>query len=200
MAKDSKTQKPSGTQPNDRLIQKFLSGFEELTNVCGLSVQRTVSDADTRALAEHFTSVLNKQVAQLSAFVLQSYEQASPTKRSEVDQLVERYAAVELVSGTAAIADNTTSLRGFKGLSDIILLIKKIIRFILNLIFKGQIPGWINDLIDLIDEIIGTLLGLFNFRLQREINQTEIDFLKAMFHLKRLNAVEQSSTAFDEND
>jgi hypothetical protein len=188
---------PTDAPPTD-LLRTFLQGFEEVTDAYGRSIQARVAEGPTRALAEHFTQVLATQANRLTAYVLQSYDDAGPAKRSEVDQLLTRQAAVELTRGVASIASAATSAPALKGIGDIIQLIKKIIKFILKLF--GNVPPWLNDLLELIDEIVGSLGGLFGFRLQRDINQTEIDYLKSMYHLAKLNAIEQGGSAFDEND
>jgi len=171
-------------------IHTFLNGFQQLTDAFGRSIQVRLADAATRAIAEHLTTVVNAQANRLASLVLHTYDQATASKRAEVDQFLVQQAAVELARGAAAIAQNAASAPALKGISDIIEIIKKIIKFIFDNFFDK--PPWLDGLLELIDEIIAALAGLFSFRLQRDINQTEIDYLRAMYHLRRLNLLEES--------
>lgn len=188
-----------GGNGRSEVLTAFLANFEQITDAYGRSIQARVSDAGTKALAEHFTNVLNTQANRLSAFVMQTYDAASPTTRAEAEQLLVRQGAVELTRGVSELAAAATSAPALKGISDIIGIIKKIIKFIIKHFIKNP-PPWLNDLIELIDEIVAALAGLFGFRLQRDINQTEVDYLRSMYHLARLNAVEQGAGAEEDEE
>jgi hypothetical protein len=168
----------------------FLTDFERLIDAYATTVKGVVPEADSAAVIDSLSVVAKSQARSLAKFVSDSYGQTSPAVRSEVDAFFERLGGGELMREGLAVAPRVTSVPALLGLSQIIELIKKIIFFILGLIFPNGIPPWIIKLIEIIDEIINAILGQRSQKAQHEANQNSIDFLHSMRLLRQFELLE----------
>ena len=184
----------STQQPAPAKVLRFLADFEPLIDAFAATVKRGVSDTDSAAVIDSLSAVAKLQAQRLAKFGGDTYGQSSPALRRQVDEFFERLGGEELMRGALAVTPNVTAVRALIGISQIITLIKKIIWFILGLLFPHGIPQWIIKLIDIIDEIIKAILGQRSHSAQREANQNDMDFLQAMLILRQFELLENGGS------
>lgn len=186
----AESKSPKQREPTSSKLLSFLADFERLIDIYGTTVKGVVPESDSVAVIDSLSIVAKSQVRNLAQFVSDSYGQTSPALRAEVDDFFERLGGEELMRQGLAVAPRVASVQALIGLSQIIELIKKIIWFILGLIFPHGIPPWIIKLIEIIDEIINAILGQRSQKAQHDANQNHIDFLQTMRLLRQFELLE----------
>jgi hypothetical protein len=190
---------PVTTQPDASALEAFLTDFEAIVEGFGNNVKALTAEVDQKSIAATLTGVAKTQVQNLAKEVMTAFHGASPGVQTQVQASLKRQAGSELARGTLAVLPNVTSITGLLSIGGIIRLIKKIIYFILNLIFGNNIPSWVSQLLELIDELIGAIFGIKSPSAEQQINQQELMFLETMRSLKRLQIVEQAAAAGEES-
>jgi hypothetical protein len=180
-------------EPTSPKLLRFLADFERLIDAYAVTVKGVVSDPDSAAVIDSLSAVAKLQAQSLGKFVGNSYGQSSPILRSQVDEFFERLGGEELMRTALAVTPKVTSVQALIGISDIITLIKKIIMFILGLLFPKGIPDWITQLIEIIDEFIHAILGQRSHSAQRAANQNHMDFLESMRILRQFQLLENGN-------
>jgi hypothetical protein len=178
------------TRPAEPKFLRFLADFEQLIDAYAATVKGVVPESDSAAIIDNLSAVAKLQVQSLARVGGDAYGQSSPALRRQVDDFFERLGGEKMMQGALAVAPNVTSVRALIGISDIITLIKKIIWFILGLLFPHGIPGWIIKLIEIIDELIHTILGQRSQNAQRDANQNHMDFLQTMRILRQFELLD----------
>ena len=185
---------PEQKEPAPSKLLGFLGDFERLIGLYGATVKGLVPESDSAAIIDSLSAVAKSEARSLAKFVGDSYGQSSPALRGEVDAFFERLAGEELMQGGLAVAPKATSVQALIGISEIIKLIKKIIMFILGLLFPKGIPQWIIKLLDIIDEIIHAILGQRSQRAQHDASENHMDFLQTMRMLRQLELLENGGS------
>ncbi len=169
---EENTRKQGGA---DGPLEEFLAAAESFVKNISAAMVRSAGDNEDALLLDGTGQVVVAQFGRLTEEVRTSYRGANVAARREAD----RFLAVQQGVMLAQVGEQTarTALeRGvgrnfFAWISQYLEEIKKLIEFILDLIF-GFVPGWVSDLILLIDELwdmISSLLGgIFGFN-AREI-------------------------------
>ena len=184
-------------EPTSPKVLNFLADFERLVDVYGATIKSVVPESDSVAVVDTLSGVAKTQVRGLATFTSDSYRQSSSALRKEADVFFERMGGEELMRGALAITPKVSSVQALLGISKIIELIKKIIYFILGLLFPHGVPKWIINIIEILDEIIDALLGQRSQKAQHEANQNSIDFLQAMRALRQLELINNGATPED---
>jgi hypothetical protein len=186
MAKDrtGKRSEPPSQNPLAEL-NKFLTGFVELTSQIPNGILAQSTDPDDKALVAAYAAPLNEQVGRLTDYIRQKAGSTSKQGLEEIGAVLRMMAANTLVENGMRVAQNLTTQTAKIALSDIINLIKKIIRVIIA-IFNITVPNWFWPLIELIDEIINFLISLGLIRLASTLSRRHQDYMSELTHLMRL--------------
>jgi hypothetical protein len=174
-------------EPTSSKLLSFLADFERLIDIYGTTVKGVVPESDSVAVIESLSVVAKTQVRNLAQFVSDTYGQSAPALRSEADAFFQRLGGEELMREGLAVAPKVASVQALIGISQIIELIKKIIWYILGVLFPKGIPPWIIELIEIIDEIVNAILGQRSQKAQHDANQNHIDFLRTMRILRQFD-------------
>jgi len=196
-ASDTTTVVPKNGGP-DRL-ETFLGLFQtfitELTN----GARTTFANGDGIVVADALSATLQSQVIELNGFIRTEFNRMPTRIKGNVDQVLQFYSGETLLrAATPATQAPLTPGVAF-GLSDIVHLIKKIIKKILELL-GVQLGDWFWGLLDLIDEIINALFGTGFRELRTPLSVAEVNFLNELHALRRLEFLEQTRVNFEEDD
>jgi hypothetical protein len=166
-------------------LDKFLAKFVELTSQVPKGMLAQTTDADEIELIAAYAGPLNEQVAQLSEYLRQKSRGASKHTLEEAGMILRLMAADSLTESGLRVARSLSSQKAKIGLSDIIALIKKIIRALAK-IFNIALPDWFEPLLELIDEIINFLLSIGVLKLASTLSKRHQDYMAELTHLERL--------------
>jgi hypothetical protein len=128
---------------------------------------------------------LNEQAVQLSDYVRQAAKGSSRQVIEEIGTLLRLTAADALTESGMRVAQNLSSQQAKIAITDIIALIKKIIRALFD-IFHIPKPFWLEPLLDLIDEIIKFLVSIGVLRLAHTLSKRHQDYMAELTQMKRL--------------
>jgi hypothetical protein len=186
MAKD-RTGKRSDPQNQNPLaeLNKFLTGFVELTAQIPNGILAQSTDPDEKELVAAYAAPLNQQVGQLTDYIRQKASTTSKQGLEELGAILRMMAGNTLVENGMRVARNLTSQKAKIALSDIINLIKKILTQLIK-IFGITLPSWFWPLFELIDEIINFLISLGLIRLASTLSRRHQDYMSELTHLMRL--------------
>jgi hypothetical protein len=166
-------------------LDKFLTKFVELTSQVPKGMLAQTTDADEIELIAAYAGPLNEQVTQLSGYLRQKSRGASKHTLEEAATILRLMAADSLTESGLRVARSLSSQKAKIGLSDIIALIKKIIRALAK-IFNITLPDWFEPLLELIDEIINFLLSIGLIKLASTLSKRHQDYMAELTHMERL--------------
>lgn len=171
MAKDQ-SEKPEvpGSQNSLESLDKFLTQFGELTSQISRGMLAQSKDADDEELITAYAEPLSEQVSQLGNHIRQAATGASKQVIGEIGTLLRLTAADTLTKSGMRIAQNLSSQKAKIAISDIIKLIKKIIRALFE-IFHIPKPLWLEPLLELIDEIVDFLVSIGVLKLAHTLSK-----------------------------
>lgn len=174
-----------GQQEQRDRARGYLREFRELAAIYGEKASSLAPDPDSRPLIDHYTRVVQEQISSLSRQVMETYEAASAELCSEVDDLLEMTAGRTLAAGAKGPMTTLRSLPAFAAAGPIFTLIKKILRLLVEKL-GFSIPGVIDGLLELADEILGEQAGNVSEAAAERAHRSEIKYLEAQYHLTRL--------------
>lgn len=177
------------------LLNQFAQRLLELPNALIEGILAATDNEDEKAIIRAYATALNVQFNEISQLLIESGERAPLQSQAEVERFIRVSAALDLVEGAKAIAGNIASTAGRIGLFGIFQEIKKIIKFILELL---NLPPWLNDLILLLDQIVKNMLGLGSRSMAETLSRMEQNFLAELSELATLKREE--SYLFDQTD
>lgn len=177
--------KSSSNQDPLQALDRFLTKFVDLTAQVPKGMLAQTTDADEIALIAAYATPLNEQVVQLCDYLKQRAKGASNQAIEEIGTILRLTAADALTDSGLRVARSLSSQKAKIGLSDIIDLIKKIIR-VLAKIFHINLPDWFEPLLELIDEIINFLLSIGVIKLASTLSKRHQDYMAELTHLERL--------------
>jgi alkylhydroperoxidase/carboxymuconolactone decarboxylase family protein YurZ len=186
MAKDQseKPEVPRSQNPLESL-DGFLSRFVDLTSQLTTGMLAQSTDADDKELISSYAEPLREQVSQLSDYIRQAARGTSKQVIEEIGTVLRLTAADALTESGMRIAQNLSSQKAKIGISDIIALIKKIIRALFD-ILNIRKPRWLEPLLDLIDEIVNFLVSIGVLKLAHTLSKRHQDYMAELTQMKRL--------------
>lgn len=200
MAKDQseKPEVPRSQNPLESL-DKFLARFVDLTSQLSTGMLAQSSDADDKELIASYAEPLREQVSQLSDYIRQAAKGASRQVIEEIGTVLRLTAADALTEGGMRIAQNLSSQKAKIAISDIIALIKKIIRALFE-ILNIRKPRWLEPLLELIDEIVNFLVSIGVLKLAHTLSRRHQDYMAELTQMKRLQRATTSGNHDEEEE
>jgi len=200
MATD-RQQKPDVPQNQDPLasLDRFLTKFAALTSQASKSLLSQSTDADDKEILEAYAKPLNEQVTQLSDHIRQIAKNSSRQVLEEIGIVLRLSAADALTDSGMRVAQNLSSQKAKIALTDIVDLIKKIIRKIFD-IFHIPKPDWLEPLLDLIDEIFHFLVSIGLLRLAHTLSKRHQDYMAELTQMKRLQRASRVGSQNEDED
>ncbi|TFW14994.1 hypothetical protein E4L96_18465 [Massilia arenosa] len=136
----------------------FLASVRNLPSAVGQGLSAAATDDEQRIL-DTIIPVLDQQLSALTFLLGQEAERMSPAQAVQTTLLLNVTAAQPLAQSAIAIAGDLQQPVAKLSLSDIVHLIKKVVKALAD-IFGISLPGIILRGIDLIDELINGALGV----------------------------------------
>jgi len=199
----------ANTGEGDPLAAFFAATLSFVSNVTQDMVKACGNDPDADLIRTNGALVQN-HLEKLFARTSEVYAGANAATRATVSE----YLAVSdgvFVAATGEKTARSSLAKGifgggfFSWISKYLTEIKKIIRFIVTLIFH-RVPDWLEDLLVLIDEIWGMIAellgGVFGFNrreIARDISSGEINSLNEIAAMQRLKAVSREMDGSDDD-
>jgi hypothetical protein len=182
------------------LLEQFLGEFEKVPALVVEGMVRQTDNEDERTVIRSFGGVLQNQIQELCTYVRARRPALTPQQEQEVAQVLRLTSAVPLATSTVAVARSLPSSAARIGLLWIVQEIKKIIRVLWHILF-GHMPHWLDELLNLINEILKDILSVGDTRLADTLSQMEQNYLAELTQLARLkHANEMQPEAGAEDD
>lgn len=193
--------KSEAPQSQDPLasLDKFLTKFVDLTSQVSKGMLAQSTDADEKELIAAYSKPLNEQVVQLSDYIRQGARGSSKQVIEEIGTILRLTAADTLTESGMRIAQNLSSQKAKIGISDIVNLIKKIIRKLVA-IFHIPVPDWFEPLLELIDEIFNFLVSIGVLKLAHTLSKRHQDYMAELTQMKRLQRATRIGNQDDEDE
>lgn len=179
-------------------LDRFLEKFVDLISQVPKGMLAQSADADEKELIAAYAKPLNEQVVQLSDYIRQVARGSSRQVIEEIGTILRLTAADALTESGMRVAQNLASQKGRIAITDIIDLIKKIIRALFD-IFHIPKPDWLEPLLDLIDEIIKFLVSIGILRLAHTLSKRHQDYMAELTQMKRLQRASMFGNQNEEN-
>lgn len=180
----------STTKENKSLLEQFAENLVQIPGDIIDGTLRAMDDEDGKIIINAYSAVLKNQFQTLSSLILERGAKLSKEAAREAEELLNVTSGVELTNQVKALSLNVGSSIAKIGLAGIIQMIKKIIKWLIKFIFK-KLPSWLNDLIDLIDEILNEIFGIGSPKLANALSQKEQNYLSELTKLAILNREEK---------
>jgi hypothetical protein len=173
------------TEPEPGALEEFLREAESFLTSTLDTIVKAIGDADDAPLILAHGGAAQDQLAKITQHVRSSYQSANVELRRDVDHFMQTQSATTLArNGQAAL--KKVAAKGLFGdgifgwVETIMHEIKKLIAW-LSKMFHW--PDWITSLLELLDEIIHEVLGLFGGILGRSRSKimTELSSLEVEF-------------------
>lgn len=197
MAKDQ-SEKPEVPRSQDPLesLDKFLTQFVDLTSQISRGMLDQSTDADERELITAYAEPLNEQVSQLGDYIRLAARGTSKQVIEEIGTVLRLTAADSLTKSGVRISQNLSSQKAKIAISDIIKLIKKIIRALFE-IFHIPKPRWLEPLLELIDEIVDFLVSIGVLKLAHTLSKRHQDY---MAELTQMSLLQRATTTGNQDE
>jgi len=182
-------------------MQQFLNLFEQLP--AGITeALRVAVDNDERPAVEALGAALGEQVRELSTFVRESATNLSAQGRLDVARVMRLTAGTTLANSGLGLTSDLATPGARLGISEIFDLIKKIIRLLLKILKKLgiSVPWWVEDLLELINEVKNAFLSRGMPRLAPTLSQNHQNMLAELAQLERLQQASSWRFAVEENE
>ncbi|MDZ4376096.1 MAG: hypothetical protein U1C74_32345 [Phenylobacterium sp.] len=193
----------------DPLGAFFAATLSFVSNVTKDMVKACGSDPDADLIQTNGSLVQN-HLQKLFSRTSEAYAGTNQATRAAVGEYLALADGV-FVASTGEKTARSSLAKGifgggfFSWISKYLTEIKKIIRFIVRLIF-GRVPDWLEELLVLIDQIWGMLAellgGVFGFNrreIARDISSGEINSLNEIAAMQRLKAVSRELDRSDDD-
>ena len=212
-----RTTKASPPKDDSGALSSFLASVDRFTETISAQVAAVAPEGAKRLTIQATGESLVAQTRKLTDFVRESAARITPGQRRELDQGLRVQDAVAIVNRALILSEQVISTGsdaepsapgepGFLGfLQEIFHLLKKILRWILELIFGAPLPPFWDKLLELLDELFKLLLILLGWLFGRrvsevadELSRAEVNFLHELTALARLQAVGASGRAAED--
>lgn len=172
-------------QPKESLLQDFLQNIERIPADLTEAALNAATDEDEKTIIRAFQPTLSDQFTQLSMHLNEAAAKAAPHQRDEAEKYLRMSSGVSLATNLKSAFPSIGSIIGKLGIDGIIKEIKKIITKLLELLHI-TLPGWVLDLVNLIDEILANILGAGSTKTRTALSIAEQNYLGELTHLARL--------------
>lgn len=195
-----KTQDSASKKSSGNGVRDLFDAFEQVARLYGDRAADLVRETDSVPLVRHYTQVVAEQIRQLGGVFDAARSSASDDTLRRVDELLRLTAAQQLASGANEAIAAVNSPAGLALSANPLLLIKKIIRRLAKAL-GINLPGLVDVILELIDELIGGQAEAVSPAAADQIHRGEIRFLEAQLHLERLIQLqERARREVDDND
>jgi len=183
-----------GSDSEPSALEGFLREAEAFLGTTLEVIAKSIGDADDAPLILAHSGAAREQLAKLTQHVRVHYGRANVELRRDVDEFMQAQAATTLArNGQAALTQVAAKgLFGdgvFSWIETIMHEVKKLIEWLSEMFHW---PSWITKLIQLLDQIIAAILGLFGGVLGRsrskimtELSSMEVEFWNELAAHKR---------------
>lgn len=167
------------------LLQDFLESLEQVPNDVVKAALRASADEDEKMIINSFAPTIINQFRELSLHITEMASFASRQKIADVEKLLKMTSGVSLVKNLKLALPSIGSIIGKLGIDGIIKEIKKIIRFLLE-ILHINLPNWVDELIILIDQIFAAIFGGSSIKMKTALSQSEQNYLAELTQFSKL--------------
>lgn len=184
------------TKQNKSLLQEFSELLEQIPNDFLKEALKSSEDEDHKAIINSFAPTLTNQFRELGLHLNEISSTAPKQKLVEAEKLLRMTSAIPLVQNLKLALPSIGSIIGKLGIAGIIEEIKKIIKFLLSLLHINNLPGWVDELLILIDQIINHIMGGSSIKVMNALSQKEQNYLAELTHFAKL---QQATKELDDN-
>ncbi len=174
------------TEGNQTRIFQFAENLRQIPEDILEGALNAMDDEDGKEIIKAYSEAFKNQFSTLSSIILEGAGRMSKEAAREAEELLRVTAGVELTTQVKALCSNVKSNVAKIGLSGLLQMIKKIIKWL----FKNP-PVWLNKLLDLIDEILHEIFGIGSSKLANILSQKEQNYLSQLTHLAILDREER---------
>ncbi|MEM7481472.1 MAG: hypothetical protein AAF481_09885 [Acidobacteriota bacterium] len=177
---DSKSQgkPPAG---RDDLV-KYFKGFDQFTSIFNQKAISLLPDKELAPIITGLDEMARAQIEQLSSRVMEVYDGAPREQQAEFDRQFQNYAGPQLMSSGLSAARSISSIPGLGGVGGIAILIKKLLKNV----FGISLGGFLDRLLEFIDEIFGEGTRTLDDRAAEGMFRAERRYLELQTQLARL--------------
>jgi hypothetical protein len=188
-------------------LEEFLNAAESFVANVSAAMLKAAGDHENSVLIDGTSKVIVAQFASITQEVRASYRTANLAAREETDHFLSIQQGTLLArtgEETATVALRTSARKGFfSWVSQHLEEIKKLIKFIVKLIFR-RVPGWLEDLLLLIDELWNLIVSLLSEVFGISMRETAADIsartVNTMNELAALERLEQARKGGEPKD
>lgn len=184
---------------NQTLVQEFILLIEQLPNDIISTALKFSNDEDEKAIINAFATPFSEQFKEISVHLTEISSKSSKQQLAEAEKFMKLSAGNTLVKNLKIALPSIGSIIGKLGIDGIVKEIKKIITKLLE-IFHINLPGWVNDIVNLIDEILKDILGLGSSKVRTALSIEEQNYLKELTELAKLKKATRDLSIEDEED
>ena len=178
------------TKKDASLINQFAQNLMTIPDDILTGALNAMEDEDGKLIIQAYSKAFKNQFQSLGRLLLDQEKKISKEILRGAEEMLSVTAGVELSNEIKPLTKNLSSNIAKIGLVGIIQMIKKIIKWLIKFIFK-RLPAWINDLIDLIDEILNEFFGIGSPKLANVLSLKEQNYLSELTKLAILNREER---------
>lgn len=201
MAED--THRSGGDQdPRSRnLLDPFLELLERFIATYTESARRALGENDSGEIMDAAGEALRHQVSELGAFLREGVPRMSAQATRDMNQVLRMQGGDILLRGGTQALLGPLSPEKLLGLDEIFHEIKKILRTLLDIIWKNK-PPWYEEFWLLLDQIFRLIMSLLFPMLKTPLHRSEVQYLREMYELGRLQRLHQraNGNGDDEDD
>jgi hypothetical protein len=166
-------------------LGRFLQSLPDFASSIEKGMLAHSDDEDARNVITAYSAAFKEQVTGLSAYVQERAGKASRQAMSEAATLMKLSSGNLLLQRGIGITENLASPTAKMSISGIFELIKKILKKLLA-IFHITLPGWLDALLDLLDELLNFLLSPGQPKLASILSRQHQDYLAEQVQVARL--------------
>jgi hypothetical protein len=190
---------PKPSSKSDGPLESFLAAAESFVSKGFTAVAAAAGESEDRALLDTTAATLIQQFRALTGRTRSAYARLAAAGRGPVDEFLQLQQGTLLAVSAekTALATLASAVGGgfFSWMFGHLKEIKKIIRMILELIFK-PLPAWVDQVILIIDQLAELLLSLFGgalglnrSKIAGELSRDEQNFWDELAALDKVSAV-----------
>ena len=187
----------TSSEPNS-LLHEFLDIFERLPSDIINASLKASNDEDSKAVTNAFAPSFTEQFKQLSLHLREISQGASKQQHAEAEKFLRMSSGINLANNLKLSLPSIGSIIGKLGIDGIIKEIKKIITKLLEL-FHINLPDWVHDIVNLIDEILADILGEGSIKTKTALSHAEQNYLAELTQLAKLKKATKD-LRIDEDD